>query len=91
MEANQSNQAYEGLVRSELEALYYSRENYTESIVRYISRNGPLTAEAIANVYFAADKLKLTPEWLQENIHSSIPAKLSYMSKQNLVDLISGL
>ena len=28
LEANASNQAYEGLIRNELEALYYSRENY---------------------------------------------------------------
>jgi len=50
-----------------------------------------LTGEGIANIYYAANSLNLTAEWLEKNVHNEIPTKIKYMSRSNLVDTLAGL
>ena len=57
----------------------------------FIQRGGLLTGEGIANTYFCASKLKLSSEWLEENIHHEIPSKIKFMNRTNLKDTLEGL
>ena len=50
-----------------------------------------LTGEAIANVYFVAESLNISSEWLEKYVHNDIAFKYKYMSRQNLIDVQAGL
>ncbi len=58
---------------------------------KYVENGGYLTAEAIANVYYAADSLEYSSEWLLNNVHNQIPNKMRLMSRLNLTDTINGI
>lgn len=83
--------SYAKLVQSELAYLEGYTGKYAEAISKFVTQGGLLTGEGIANVYFAAEELRLSPEWLQQYVHPDIPLKYKWMSRQNLVDLVAGL
>lgn len=82
---------YEKLVKSELDFLHRQTAIYADAITRFVSQGGLLTGEGIANVYFAAEDLNLSPEWLEKYVHGDIAQKYRWMSRQNLVDVVAGL
>jgi len=57
----------------------------------FIVKGGLLTGEGIGNTYYAAEKFGLSGEWLDQNVHHSIPLKLKFMARDNLVDTLSGV
>lgn len=56
-----------------------------------MKRGGLLTGEGIANLYYSAWKLNLSPQWLETNVHHEITSKLNYMTRHNLIDTIAGI
>ena len=38
-----------------------------------------------------AEHFGLNSEWLEKNVHHSIPTKLTYMTRDNLIDTITGV
>jgi len=78
-------------VKSELDFLHRQTAIYADAITRFVSQGGLLTGEGIANVYFAAEDLNLSPEWLEKYVHGDIAQKYRWMSRQNLADVVAGL
>lgn len=69
LEPHAANPTYEKLVKKELAFLQLKVKNYSEAIAKFVSQGGLLTGEGIANIYFAADRLNLSAEWLEKNVH----------------------
>jgi hypothetical protein len=86
-----TNPSYAKLVKSELAYLEGYTGKYAQAISKFVTQGGLLTGEGIANVYFAAEALHLSPEWLQQYVHPDIPLKYQWMSRQNLQDVVAGL
>jgi hypothetical protein len=81
LESHAANPTYEKLVKSELAYLNTYAAKYADAITKFVSQGGLLTGEGIANVYFAADALKIPAEWLEKNVHDDIPLKYRWMSR----------
>lgn len=86
-----SQTSYAKLIEEELAFLNKRKDEYSEKVNSYVSKGGLLTGEGIANLYYSADRLKLSAEWLEQNIHHEVPKKFRFMSKSNLEDTIAGL
>lgn len=78
-------------MKCELEDLHAYRETYAKFITRFVTQGGLLTGEGIANLYYSAESLQLSPKILEEYVHRDIPSKYKFMSRQNLEDLAAGL
>lgn len=91
LESHANHPSYQKLVESELVFLNSQNQKYAEAVTKYVSQGGLLTGEAIANVYFAAEWLKISPEWLDQYVHHDVPLKYKFMSRQNLQDVVAGL
>jgi hypothetical protein len=79
------------LIESELAFLNAQRSNYTEKVKLFVQKQGLLTGEGIANLYYGAEKLGLSAEWLEKFVHSEVPKKCQNMTRANLVDTLQGL
>lgn len=86
-----TNPSYAKLVLSELAYLEGYAGKYAEAINKFVTQGGLLTGEGIANVYFAAETLHFSADWLQQYVHPDIPLKYKLMSRQNLEDVVVGL
>lgn len=65
--------------------------DYSYLIKAFVKNGGSLTGEGIGNLYFSAEKLYLTPDWLEQNVHHEVILKHKYMTRQNLIDTIEGV
>ena len=79
------------MLKCELEDLHAYRETYAKFIYRFVTQGGLLTGEGIANLYYSAESLQLSPKLLEDYVHRDIPSKYKFMSRQNLEDLAAGL
>ena len=91
LERHASEANYQQLVKSELDYLHRQTDRYADAITRFVSQGGLLTGEGIANLYYAAQTFNLSPEWLDRYVHNDIPHKYRWMSRQNLLDVVTGL
>lgn len=91
LEPHLANPNYEKVVRCELEDLQAYRETSAKLITRFVTQGGLLTGEGIANLYYSAESLQLSPKLLEEYVHRDIPSKYKFMSRQNLEDTVAGL
>jgi len=91
LENLKSHQNYAEEIENELEFLHGHLDNYSAKIAVFVKRGGLLTGEGIANLYYSAWMLNLSPQWLEENVHHEITSKLNYMTRQNLIDTITGV